>query len=162
MRVEAGGGQRVAQLVPQPSVAAGDDQRGAALQGLRRMGRTREAGDRAGAHPLGHERAGKGPERRRQALGDHQHAGAGRNPPAVCGEDRGQRPGRDGEADQVLGGQLELGGPAHVHRVGEPHAGKVPGVLALAGHLVGLLGAATAEVHLQARSGQGDGQGGAT
>ena len=128
--VEAGGGQRVGELAREALVERGEHDRGAVLEHLGGVGGAAEHGDRAGRGALGGERRRQRAERRHQALGDDQHAGAARDPLAVRGEHRGQRLGGDGQHDEIVALEVELGGAQDADRLRQLDAGQVAGVLA--------------------------------
>ena len=107
--VEAGGAERVGDLAAEGGVAARRDERGAVAERVGGVRRAGERADRPARYALGHERGRQHPERRHEALGHHEHARALRDRAAVGRDRGGQRGGRDGEGDEVVARELELG-----------------------------------------------------
>ena len=152
--VEAGGAERVGDLAAEGGVARADDQRGAVAEragGVRGPG---ERADRPRAHALGDEGRRQHAERGHEALGHHEHAGALRDRAAVSRDRGGQRGGRDGEADEVVARELELGRAHDLDRVRQHDAGQVVVVDARLLDLRGLVGGAAAELDLEPGAGE--------
>ena len=124
------------------------------LEHLGGIGRSAQRRDRAGGATLGDERRGQCAQRRHEALGQDEHAGALRNPFAVRGEDARQGPGGDRQADEIRVGQPELGGAHHAHRLGQLDARQVGIVPARGGDDRRLLPRPGSELDLEAGTSQ--------
>ena len=117
--LEARGGQGVSELAGEAAIDRGEHHRCAVLEHVGRVGRAPHGGDGARRTALRHERRRQRAERRHEALGEDQDAGPAGDVLAVGGHHRGERPGGDGQADQVVGAELELAGRGDVHGVGQ-------------------------------------------
>jgi hypothetical protein len=96
-----------------------------------------------------------------QALGQDEHPGTRGHAAAERGDRGGQRARRHGEADDVVVVELE-GGCAHdVDVVRQPDVRQVARVHARGDQLVDLLGRAAAEVDLEPRASERNGETGA-
>src|SRR6185503_13842509 len=111
--------------------------------------------DRAGLGALGDVGAGQraaGDE----PLGEDEHAGAARDARAVRGDRLRQCAGGDGEDDEVVVVELDLGGAAHPDGFGQLDAGQVALVAPLQHELGRLVGRAAGQVDLDACAGERD------
>ena len=159
---EAGAIEDLAELHAQVGVGRAEDERRHAGRRLARVRRAAEAGDRAGAHPLGDVVGRQQAHRLDQALREEQHRGARADLVGVGADRLRDRLRRHGEADQVAAGQLDVGGLLDLDALGDLHAGQVLLVLALALGDLGRLGVvAGAELDLEAAAGHQRGDGGA-
>ena len=113
--VEAGGGERVADLAREGAVGRGEHERGAAVERGGRVGGAAERADGPAGDALGDVGGRQRAERRDEALRAHEHAAARGDLAAVGGDGAGQLGRRDGEDDEVVARELELGGAQDVH-----------------------------------------------
>ena len=118
------------------------------------VGRTSQDGDRTGGAPLGDECRWERAQRRHEALGEHEQAGAAGDVLAVGRQHGGQRSRWDGEADEIVTAQLELAGPRHSNRVGQRDAWQVNDVLPVPGERLSLFTGAAAELDLVTGAGE--------
>ena len=102
---EAGAVEDLAELGAQVGVVGAEHERGGAGGRLAGVRGAAEAGDRAGADALGDVLGRQRAHRRDEALREQQDSGAGADPVAERADGRGQRCGRDGEADEVEPGR---------------------------------------------------------
>jgi hypothetical protein len=83
------------------------------------------------------------------------------NPLAVGGDHAGQRAGRNGQADEIVGAKLEVGGAGRADRIGQRHAREVLDVLARGPEDLDLLASTAAELDLETGPGETHGETGA-
>ena len=105
-------------LPAEGGIGGGEDEARAAGERRRAARRAAEGADGPGLGALGHEGARQRPERRHEALGQHDDAGAARDLRRVLGHRARQRARRDREADDVLLRELELAGGDDAHARG--------------------------------------------